>query len=360
MQQRIDLILRWRNLARWQRRSVRLGVLLLVLSGVATYLFTDLVFGPPREVASDSLPNDWAMFRHDLGRTGGASSTAQAPRGAVRWTFATGAAIHSSPAVANGTVFVGSKDSTLYALDALTGAERWQTRVGGPIDSSPAVVDGVVYFGANDGRLRALDAETGRELWAFATPFAINSSPAVADGLVYFGGTDRMVYAVDVATGEERWAFDAGGHLQSSPVVANGVVHTGVLGQYFYALHARDGRRRLEFFFGSAVFSSPAVVGETVYVTTENGNLHAIDGGARSWPREHDLRRYLLRAYVWGWLKGQPAPQSGSLWQLEIGGTAKSTPLVANSSLFAGFGRRLVAVDLARRGVRWHLRPRAR
>ena len=39
----------------------------------------------------------------------------------VKWTFETGEAIVSSPAVAGGTVYVGSSDNFLYAVDVESG-----------------------------------------------------------------------------------------------------------------------------------------------------------------------------------------------------------------------------------------------
>ena len=62
--------------------------------------------------------------------------------------------------------------------------------------SSPAIADGVVYVGSEDGRLYALDARTGQEKWRFKTDGAIVSSPAVAGGVVYFASTDGYLYAV--------------------------------------------------------------------------------------------------------------------------------------------------------------------
>ena len=41
----------------------------------------------------------------------------------LKWTFATGGAIVSSPAVAGGAVYFGSKDGNLYAVDAASGTE---------------------------------------------------------------------------------------------------------------------------------------------------------------------------------------------------------------------------------------------
>ena len=76
------------------------------------------------------------------------------------WTAPTGDSITSSPAVANGMVYVGSGDGKLYAFDAATGVQKWTSSAG--IDtgdtiyfSSPAVANGVVYVGSTDGKLYA-------------------------------------------------------------------------------------------------------------------------------------------------------------------------------------------------------------
>jgi hypothetical protein len=58
----------------------------------------------------------------------------------------------------------------LFALDAATGEERWHARTPAPVyHSSPAVAGGAVYVGSKDGTVVALDAGTGRERWRAAT-----------------------------------------------------------------------------------------------------------------------------------------------------------------------------------------------
>lgn len=49
------------------------------------------------------------------------------------WTYTTGDAIESSPVVADGAVYVGSKDHTLYALDSRTGNKLWSYTTGGAL-----------------------------------------------------------------------------------------------------------------------------------------------------------------------------------------------------------------------------------
>ena len=71
------------------------------------------------------------------------------------WTASTGSEIFSSPAVANGVVYVGSGDHKLYAFNASTGKPLWTASTGDIIGSSPAVANGVVYVGSEDHKLYA-------------------------------------------------------------------------------------------------------------------------------------------------------------------------------------------------------------
>src|SRR3990170_1777759 len=79
----------------------------------------------------------------------------------VRWRFATEGRVNSTPAAGrNGSVYVGSTDGALYALDG-KGGLRWSFKTAGEVHSSPRLgPDGVCYFGSNDGRLYAV-AEDG-------------------------------------------------------------------------------------------------------------------------------------------------------------------------------------------------------
>ncbi|MDC0219558.1 PQQ-binding-like beta-propeller repeat protein, partial [Verrucomicrobia bacterium] len=55
------------------------------------------------------------------------------------WEFETGAAVSSSPAIGSGgTVYVGSGDDKLYAINGKSGAKLWEFQTGWPVASSPA------------------------------------------------------------------------------------------------------------------------------------------------------------------------------------------------------------------------------
>ena len=83
----------------------------------------------------------------------------------------TGGYVYSSPAVANRaghrpTVYIGSYDGNLYALDARTGSMRWTARGGGRISGGPTVIGNIVYFADLDSKSTyGVDARTGKRVF---------------------------------------------------------------------------------------------------------------------------------------------------------------------------------------------------
>jgi hypothetical protein len=87
----------------------------------------------------------------------------------IRWQFHTGGQVLSSPALPGSSLYVGSSDHVLYALDRQDGILKWKFKTGGRITSSPAVSEGIVYFASFDAYFCALDAATGALKWKFKT-----------------------------------------------------------------------------------------------------------------------------------------------------------------------------------------------
>ena len=115
--------------------------------------------------------------------------------GSLKWKQPGGL---DSPAVTNDLVYVGGAGNgwELWALNSSDGSLNWKYQTGSNIwNSSPAVANGVVYFGSFDKTLYALNADTGAFLWSYITGDAIDSSPVVVDGVVYVGSDDHWVYA---------------------------------------------------------------------------------------------------------------------------------------------------------------------
>lgn len=239
-----------------------------------------------------------------VGSTDGSLYAINRTDGTARWRFTTEGPVNSSPAYHDGLVYVASVDGNFYAVDAATGAERWRfttkgerrftapgihgaiprtERMPDPFDvflSSPTVAGGTVYFGSGDQHVYALDAITGALRWSFATSDVIHASPAVADGVVYIGSWDRNLYALEALTGRERWRYVTGNDtliynqigIASSAAVVDGTVFVGARDGHFHAVDARTGALRWKHDNqGGWTIASPAVLDGVVYFPTSDG-----------------------------------------------------------------------------------------
>jgi len=115
------------------------------------------------------------------------------------------------PAVDNGVVYGGGGE--VVALNAFRGERIWSFQasmddesrlvknkrqtIGGL--SSPAISGKTLYIGSDDGNLYALNAKTGEVIWKYYFGVPVKSSPIVSGNTVYVAASDGNVYAfVDV------------------------------------------------------------------------------------------------------------------------------------------------------------------
>ena len=68
----------------------------------------------------------------------------------------------SYPAIgSDGTIYVGSLDEKLYAINGKTGVKLWEFETGDAVESSPAIAaDGTVYVGSEDYKLFAIKTDS--------------------------------------------------------------------------------------------------------------------------------------------------------------------------------------------------------
>jgi len=338
-------------------------------------------------------------FRADARHSGLYQGVVETLHG-VKWKFRAGGAIVSSPALADGTVYFGSSDHFLYALDEQSGALRWKFGTGSRVASSPAIAAGRVYFDSYDGNFYALDAASGKLVWKFATqgerrfaarhlhgslpaaevmpdPFDVFlSSPALGAELVYFGSGDGSVYALEAATGRLRWSFHTGNVVHASPALANGLLYIGSWDSYFYALDAATGKERWRFKTGEdpdtnnqvGIQSSAVVAGDSVYFGCRDSNLYALDAatGARRWaysnkgswvigsPAVRDGKVYFATSDS-GLVQVLDATSGAALFSLSFNHWPMfSSPALAGHYLYIGSHMgKLLAIDLERRATAW-------
>lgn len=230
------------------------------------------------------------------------------PDGSRKWSYFTNDRVISSPSIKyytnrygelSKTIFFGSHDDHLYALDLDSGQLKWlPIDVGGDIFGSPGINDdgtifvaacyvlgamannkliainpggtikwefemrrgayaspvlysdirsnltvGSIFLGSFDNSLYSLNYD-GLKEWAFPT----RNDPGVRDGdilstavvgiygTVFIGSENHSVYAIDYDKGKVKWSYKTGGPIYSSPVLSDDAVL--YIGSYDHCLHA--------------------------------------------------------------------------------------------------------------------------
>jgi outer membrane protein assembly factor BamB len=111
-----------------------------------------------------------------------------------------------------GLVYVGSREGTLLAIDAVRGDVRWERDLGGPVSSMPVLSADesgeTLWVGTDNGELFAFDPETVTERWRYATDGRIRNRAVVSEGVVYIVNSRDQVFALDARTGKWRWQYE--------------------------------------------------------------------------------------------------------------------------------------------------------
>lgn len=232
-----------------------------------------------------ALDSAWPGLGHDDRHTG-RSPYIGSQTNSLKWSYTCGVGgVYSSPAIGtDGTIYVGSHDANLYALNP-DGTMKWAFPVSNDIYSSPALgPDGTVYFGDFDGSVYAVNP-TGTSKWAYHVGNVILSSPVVGpDGIIYIGTGDNSLLAL-YPDGTLKWSYPTGDEIESSPALgADGTVYAGCDDNRLYAING-DGTLKWSYLAGNAIVSSPAIGPDgTVYVGCDDFNLYAIlPDGSLGW-----------------------------------------------------------------------------
>jgi outer membrane protein assembly factor BamB len=354
------------------------------------------------------------MLGGDPGRTGVMPGGGPATAPVVAWEHYFDEGLLSTPAIVDGVAYVGTgwigdvledpslftRPGSLEAIDIESGNSIWSVELPMSSESSPAVADGMVFIADNSGAIHGVTAADGQRVWSTATDRPLVGAPIVSDGIVYVASGDAyelnvaladqtvllaaglinddgveyisnaVIYALEAATGKVLWhasdfpqdkgavvAFDAGTGTErwrhtvdaislnastDGAAVYFGIGNSGVL----KALDLASGQERWQFDTGKIFWAgvTPSVSAGQVFVTTDHGSVFAIDAASGKEIWNVDLFEL--------WMFSQPlvagdhlyvADRSGLIYALRIadGTTVWSYELRPTTS----FSGRLVVID---------------
>ncbi|MGF1427186.1 PQQ-binding-like beta-propeller repeat protein, partial [Kitasatospora sp. LaBMicrA B282] len=306
---------------------------LLIAQGTAVVGSTAGIFAYAMKDGTDrwNKPDDSTTTLAGSGTTvawdGAALVGVDAATGAVLWTFDPKPAAGATEQLAPGAV-LAADDQAVYALcsftpldaqgnpdfsakatpgimavDRSSGAVRWSQHRKPDADTTgiQAVLAGdQLLYTDSLQNLVSRSRSTGEQLWFVDTDSQGPYQPATDGQRIFCSTTGNGLQAVAIDTHRQAWAKlrPAGSHdlWYSDPAVANGVVYT-VLGgltlpQYgatpsagpvLIAFRATDGQElwRLTLPNEVSMTAAPIVVQETLFVSTDNNGIYAVDTTAR-------------------------------------------------------------------------------
>jgi len=136
----------------------------------------------------------------------------------------------ASPSVVGNILYVGTYASEIVAVDWTTMQVVWRYSTGGgefPFHSSSAVTDKYLVVGSRDKSVHAVHRESGKQAWTFATRAKVDSSPAIVGERVFVGSQDGNLYELGLTDGKLRWKHNTGKAISAGPAIGEGVLVVG-------------------------------------------------------------------------------------------------------------------------------------
>jgi len=167
--------------------------------------------------------------------------------------------LEATPLVIGGVIFTVAPYSDVVALDARTGKQIWEYKRSlpadlplccGPVNRGLAVYNDTLFYGSPDGYLVAINANNGTVIWETLVAkssemYSMTGAPLVVSRSVVVGvagseyGVRGFLAAYDVSTGERQWKFETipgpgelGHQTWENDAWRNGGGNTWITGSY--------------------------------------------------------------------------------------------------------------------------------
>lgn len=195
------------------------------------------------------------------------------------------------PASDGRNVYVASHDGSVTAVDVKTGDEVWETDLtvenvdswfgfdkSMRLSAGPAVADGSVAVGSSDGHVVLLASDTGKVIWDVNVSGEVSAPPAIGAGYVAVRTGDGKLYLLNASDGSMAWSHqseqpDLSLRGAAQPIIANGMVYAGFDNGRLIAFDLSSGKRAWDY-----VAATPSGRSELDQLTDIDGKMKLDDG----------------------------------------------------------------------------------
>lgn len=194
----------------------------------------------------------------------------------------------SSPVLYNNHAFVGFANGQLGAFDLAHGAESWQVAIAIPaspdsatqnlvdLSGTPALDQGLLFATSYHGNLAAINPLNGQIIWQ--KPLSSFEAPCINQGLIFVTDETSAVLAIDERSSQTLWKQSSLLYrFVTAPIAFNNMIVVGDYAGYLHFLSKTDGHEITRFSVGgNGIKSPPLVYQNTLIVTSNNGNITAL------------------------------------------------------------------------------------
>jgi outer membrane protein assembly factor BamB len=222
-----------------------------------------------------------------VGSGDGSMHAVNARTGERIWRFEGKGKVRGTAVVDGDRVIFGALDGLVTALDRRTGAKVWEWDRGGPIVGSVELIGDRIVVGSRYGVLAALDAATGALTWAMQLWGSSAESEATPAGgsLFYFGSSDlRRVSLMDARDGRVLWRTDVFGWAWPRPVVHDDILFVSTVGAHPYQIRQLGALTAIDRSSGTILWrwampEAPGAWGYGFYAPPAVDDAHVVVGG---------------------------------------------------------------------------------
>ena len=229
-------------------------------------------------------------------RTGSVSGSHLPEHPVVLWTTPL-QSFPGEPLLADGVIYVGDLQGTLYAINLADGSILWEFAHGAQIFEAPAKRGETIYFTSRKG-VTALSQEDGKLLWNCGlVADATGSSPLIVKDRIIVADSSGNVSAVDF-DGKLIWRHDIAEDAPPSPPRADGLqakmreeaarprtaasdgtaIFQPIFDQSRIAvIDLKAGRRRWSFEAKGWIYGEPTVTEDRVFFGSQDDHLYCLD-----------------------------------------------------------------------------------
>ncbi|MBI2427606.1 MAG: PQQ-binding-like beta-propeller repeat protein [Ignavibacteriales bacterium] len=317
-------------------------------------------------------PSDWTMYGKSPERQFTDTSTFTFPL-TVAWEYDASAGFAQSPmTIVGNTMFVGTLQGELHAVNLETGKRFGYMKTFSPVQAAPTLFHEYIIIATESGKenLIAYKMDDGEERW-IRDMGGVVASPLVWNDRLIVGGLNGKLTSFE-QYGIEQWSFNTGSEIRSSPALANGIVYCASAQGKVFALDATSGALVWQSSTGSAVYAGLTVADSTLIVASRDSSIYLFNAATGELLKKISTTNKIMASpssangalYVpslEGTVTAYSLENGNVLWEFTAKSVINTTPFITPSALFvASLDHYIYALDPATGAVLWKREMEAR